>query len=87
MDSLPKKIRVGILGATGMVGQKFVELLTDHPWFEITALAASDRSQGKIYADVVRWMMPSPLHSAIGSMILQPCLPSLQPSVVFSAKI
>ncbi len=55
-----KKIRVGILGATGFVGQRFVSLLTNHPWFEITALAASPQSAGKKYIDCVknRWHMP-----------------------------
>ena len=46
-----KPIRVGILGATGAVGQRFIELLSANPWFEITALAASERSEGKTYAD------------------------------------
>lgn len=56
---LNKKIRVGIIGATGMVGQRFVTLLSDHPWFEITALAASKRSSGKTYKEAVsgRWKM------------------------------
>ncbi len=56
-----KKLRVGILGATGMVGQRFITLLSDHPWFHITTLAASPRSRGKTYEQAVagRWAMPT----------------------------
>jgi aspartate-semialdehyde dehydrogenase len=56
-----EKMRVGILGATGMVGQRFVHLLGNHPWFEVVAVAASPRSAGKTYAEAVagRWAMPS----------------------------
>ena len=68
-----KKIPVGILGATGMVGQKFVELLTYHPWFEIVALAASDRSIGKTYEMTTG-----------RKMILSPCIPNLPCKIVFS---
>ena len=58
-----KKIAVGILGATGVVGQKYLRLLADHPWFEIVDLAASSRSAGKTYAEAVgeRWLMESPM--------------------------
>src|ERR1700687_974013 len=52
---MPNKIKVGVLGATGAVGQKFVTLLEDHPWFELTELAASDRSAGKTYKDAAVW--------------------------------
>ena len=52
------KFRVGILGATGVVGQRFIQLLEDHPQFEVTALAASDRSQGKTYAEACVWRLP-----------------------------
>ncbi|NGX27302.1 MAG: Aspartate-semialdehyde dehydrogenase 2, partial [Chlamydiae bacterium] len=79
------KIRVGILGATGMVGQKFVELLSSHPWFEIVALAASDRSVGKLYGDVVKWSMPLPLPQEIAQLPIIPCEPKEFPcSMVFS---
>ena len=53
-----RKLRVGILGATGVVGQRFIQLLEDHPQFEVTALAASDRSQGKTYAEACTWRLP-----------------------------
>jgi aspartate-semialdehyde dehydrogenase len=67
------KLRVGILGATGMVGQRFVTLLANHPWFEVTQLAASPRSAGKTYADAVagRWSMTDPVPVAFAAMIVQ----------------
>ncbi len=80
-----KKIAVGILGATGMVGQKFVELLISHPWFEITALAASDRSAGRSFQDAANWRMAAPLPEKIASMPIRPCEPSLPCDLVFSA--
>ena len=52
---------VGILGATGTVGQRFIQLLANHPWFNITWLAASDRSQGKTYAEACNWKLDTPL--------------------------
>lgn len=79
-----KKISVGILGATGMVGQKFVELLSSHPWFEIAALAASDRSTQKRYAEAMKWSMPTTLPKKIGDMPVSACTPNLPCSVVFS---
>ncbi len=80
-----KKITVGILGATGMVGQKFVELLISHPWFEITALAASDRSVGKSYQDAIHWSIATPLPEKIANMPIVACQPSLPCELVFSA--
>ncbi len=79
-----EKIAVGILGATGMVGQKFVEMLAKHPWFEITALAASDRSVGKPYAQAINWNLSYELPPALANMCVSPCLPNLPCSVVFS---
>ena len=55
---MSKKYRVGILGATGTVGQRFIQLLEGHPQFELTALAASDRSQGKAYKEACAWRLP-----------------------------
>ena len=69
------KIPVGILGATGSVGQKFIELLKDHPWFEIKALAASERSAGKTYAEAVNWFMTTPVPDAIAGMSVSACEP------------
>lgn len=67
------KLRVGIVGATGMVGQRFVSLLAEHPWFQVTAVAASERSAGKSYAEAVsgRWAMPAPVPKAIGRLAVQ----------------
>lgn len=79
-----KKISVGILGATGMVGQKFVELLSSHPWFEIVALVASNRSAGKRYGEAMRWSMPTALPQKIADMPVVACSPDLPCNVVFS---
>jgi aspartate-semialdehyde dehydrogenase len=79
-----KKIGVGILGATGSVGQRFVQLLTHHPLFEITALAASERSQGKPYGEAVNWLLQTPLSPAIAALHLRPCQPDLPCEIVFS---
>ena len=63
MKQLDKKIKVGILGGTGMVGQRFVSILHDHPWFDVTTIAASSRSAGKTYGDAVKdkWKMTTPV--------------------------
>ncbi len=79
-----KKIPVGILGATGIVGQKFVELLSAHPWFEIVAIAASDRSVGKCYADAMKGSLTSSLPNHIAKMPLSACIPDLPCRIVFS---
>lgn len=79
-----KKFAVGILGATGMVGQKFVELLSSHPWFEIVALAASDRSVGKRYEAAMKWSMPTALPERMGDMTISACNPDLPCKIVFS---
>jgi len=79
-----KKIPVAILGATGMVGQKFVELLVDHPFFEIVALGASERSEGKPYREAVNWLMNTPLSEKIGQMVVQSCKPFFPCKIVFS---
>ncbi len=62
------KLPIGILGATGMVGQRFIQLLQDHPWFEITWLAASDRSSGKPYGEAAKWRLDAPLPERIARM-------------------
>lgn len=79
-----KKISVGILGATGMVGQKFTQLLSSHPWFEIVALTASDRSLGKKYGEAMKWSMETPLQQSIAEMPVVACRPNLPCDVVFS---
>lgn len=83
-DFSKKKIPVGILGATGSVGQRFIELLANHPWFEITALAASERSAGKPYREAVNWLMGTPLPPHIGKMEVKTCQPDVPCSLVFS---
>ena len=82
---LKKKIPVAILGATGSVGQRFIELLSDHPWFEIVALTASDRSVFKPYSEVVNWTMPTPLNPDIANMEIKPSEPNVPGVIVFSA--
>ena len=69
-DTDMKKLRAGILGATGMVGQRFITLLSDHPWFELTTLAASPRSEGLTYEEAVagRWKMDTPIPEKVKSM-------------------
>jgi aspartate-semialdehyde dehydrogenase len=65
-------INVGVLGATGAVGQRFVQLLADHPWFRLTTLTASDRSAGKRYGDVVNWRLDVPFPEEIAGLIVEP---------------
>jgi aspartate-semialdehyde dehydrogenase len=79
------KIRVGILGATGMVGQHFVRLLQNHPWFEMAALAASGRSEGKPYREACRWVISPDMPAAVREMQLESCEPNLECDLVFSA--
>ncbi len=79
-----RKRRVGILGATGAVGQKFVELLADHPWFKITAVAASERSAGRAYGDAVNWIGSTPLPGGIAGMPVSASEPGLDCDFVFS---
>ncbi len=69
---MDKKLRVGVLGGTGMVGQRFISLLENHPWFEVAAIAASPRSAGKTYEDAVgsRWKMQTPMPEAVKKMVV-----------------
>jgi aspartate-semialdehyde dehydrogenase len=78
-------IQVSILGATGTVGQKFVRLLAEHPWFEVAAVAASSSSAGRAYGDVVRWREPVPIDPRIAAMVIRECSPPLPGNIVFSA--
>lgn len=79
------KIKVGILGATGTVGQRFVQLLQDHPWFEITALAASTASAGRPYGEVCRWKVSAEIPPTVRDMTVEECAPGLDCDLVFSA--
>ena len=78
------EINVGILGATGAVGQRFVQLLEKHPWFKITALAASERSAGKPYPEAVTWRLDTPIPAAVHEIPVSLCEPGLDCDLVFS---
>src|SRR2546426_7628227 len=79
------RIRVGILGATGTVGQRFVQLLADHPQFAVTALAGSDRSQGRPYAEACAWRLSGEMPAAARSLVVREPEPPLDCAVVFSS--
>ena len=80
-----KKLSVGVLGATGSVGQRFVQLLADHPWFELTVLAASARSVDKPYQEACNWFLSTDIPANIREMVVQPITPNLDCRLVFSA--
>jgi aspartate-semialdehyde dehydrogenase len=80
-----KKWRAGVLGGTGLVGQRLVKLLADHPWFELTEVAASERSSGKSYAEAVRWHLDGPIPETARSLVVKSLDPSLDCDFVFSA--
>ena len=79
------KFRVGILGATGVVGQRFIQLLDGHPQFEVTALAASDRSQGKSYAEACTWRLPGDMPEWVKPIKVHAPAPPLDCDFVFSS--
>jgi aspartate-semialdehyde dehydrogenase len=79
------KFRVGILGATGVVGQRFIQLLEGHPQFEVTALAASDRSLGKSYREACAWRLPGEIPAAVKEIVVQSPAPHLDCDIVFSS--
>src|SRR5688572_18543939 len=80
-----KKYRVGILGATGTVGQRFIQLLQGHPQFEITCLAASDRSAGKTYGEACAWKLNGMIPANVRDIVVQPIEPPLDCDLVFSS--
>ena len=84
-----KKIPVGVLGATGTVGQRFVQLLADHPWFEVVAVTGSDRTVGRPFGEGVNWKLNGDPPAAIANLVVQPTEPNLEiegePPLVFSA--
>src|SRR6516164_9983668 len=83
---MSNKTPVGILGATGTVGQRFIQLLEGHPWFEIEWLAASDRSAGKPYAEAAKWNLSTPLPPRIASIRVSPAKPDGRaPKLIFAA--
>src|SRR5512140_1235845 len=79
------KIPVGILGATGVVGQRFVQMLEHHPWFEVAWLAASERSAGQRYADAAHWRLSTPMPAAVAGMTVAPAKPEGAPRVILAA--
>ncbi len=82
---MKNKYPVGILGATGMVGQRYIQLLENHPWFEVTWLAASDRSSGKTYGEAAKWRLDTPLPERIAKMAVAPAEPAGAPKVIFAS--
>lgn len=78
------KWKAGVLGATGAVGQRLIELLDDHPWFTVTEVAASERSAGKPYRQAVRWTLDGSVPSAAGDLIVKPAAPPLDCDFVLS---
>ncbi|HUN87386.1 MAG TPA: aspartate-semialdehyde dehydrogenase [Terriglobales bacterium] len=79
------KLPVGILGATGVVGQRFIQLLEHHPWFEVAWLAASDRSAGLPYGEAAKWRLRTPLPERVAKMTVSPASPAGAPKVIFAA--
>lgn len=79
------KIKVGVLGATGAVGQRFVQLLADHPYFDLTVLAASGRSAGKTYQQATNWILPQPMPAQLAGLEVQPMSTGLDCALLFSA--
>ena len=80
-----RKIEVGVLGATGMVGQHFVKFLQNHPWFDLTWVGASDRSAGKKYRDATSWRLDGAMPDKIANLTVNDCKPGSAPRLMFSA--
>jgi aspartate-semialdehyde dehydrogenase len=82
---MPTKLSVGILGATGIVGQRFIQLLEHHPWFEVSWLAASDRSEGRPYAEAARWRLKTAIPERVAQMTVSPATAAGAPKIIFAA--
>jgi aspartate-semialdehyde dehydrogenase len=82
---MSNKLPVGILGATGIVGQRFIQMLERHPWFEVRWLAASDRSEGRAYADAARWRLKTAIPADVATMTVAPAKPEGAPKIIFAA--
>ena len=80
-----RQIEVGVLGATGMVGQQFVKLLAGHPWFTTAWLGASERSEGRSYAEAMKWRLSTPPPADVLPMRVDACTPGRGPRIMFSA--
>ena len=85
VKNIGRKWRAGVLGATGMVGQRLVNLLAEHPWFELTEVAASERSSGRTYSEAVRWHLETPIPEPARRLVVKGVEPSLDCDFVFSA--
>src|SRR5438876_12134253 len=85
MEGAMARIRVGILGATGTVGQRFLALLANPPHFVVTAVAASDRSQGKPYGEACAWRLPGDIPPGVAALVVRAPEPPLECDVVFSS--
>lgn len=82
---MPDKVPVGILGATGIVGQRFIQMLEHHPWFEVAWLAASNRSEGCPYGEAARWRLKTAIPARVANMTVSPAKPAGAPKVIFAA--
>jgi aspartate-semialdehyde dehydrogenase len=82
---MSNKLPVGILGATGIVGQRFIQMLERHPWFEVAWLAASDRSEGRPYAEAARWRLKTAIPADVAKMTVAPAKPEGAPRIIFAA--
>ena len=82
---MTQKLSVGILGATGIVGQRFIQMLEHHPWFEVAWIAASDRSEGRSYAEAARWRLKTSIPAAIAKMKVSSAKPDGAPKIIFAA--
>jgi aspartate-semialdehyde dehydrogenase len=82
---MSNKLSVGILGATGIVGQRFIQMLEHHPWFEVSWMAASDRSEGRPYAEAARWRLKTAIPANIAKMTVAPAKPEDAPKIIFAA--
>jgi aspartate-semialdehyde dehydrogenase len=80
-----KKMEVGVLGATGLVGQYFVALLENHPWFDLKWLGASDRSAHRTYRQAAMWRLSEPMPESTAEMMVEECEPGMAPKLIFSA--
>ncbi len=82
---MSNKLPVGILGATGVVGQRFIQMLEGHPWFEVAWLAASDRSEGRPYAEAARWRLKTAIPGNVAKMTVTAAQPDGAPKIIFAA--
>src|ERR1041384_7443197 len=80
---MPSQIPVAVLGATGSVGQRFISLLDNHPWFKVVALAASDRSVGQKYSQAARWVLDSPMPEYARDMVVVPASTDCMEAKIF----